>query len=101
VFCRIIQKSASQPATMLPMGARDNDDIIFLLLKMQFPFIASLLYMADIKLFLSIEEINLRRKHIPRIALLQPHVASFQALYHSRNNQAYVTFTGLDYHYKY
>ena len=77
------------------MGARDDDDIM----TMQFAFIASLLYMADIKLFLTIEEINLRRKRIPRIALLQPHVASFQALYHSRNDQAFVTFMGLDYRY--
>ncbi len=82
---------------MLPMGARDNDDIFFLLLTVQFPFIASLLYMADIKLFLTIEEINLRRKHIPHITLLQLHVASFQALYHSRNDQAFVKFMGLDY----
>jgi hypothetical protein len=50
-------------------GTRDDDDVIYLLSTMQFPLIASLLYMADIKLFLTIEEINLRRKRIPHIAL--------------------------------
>jgi hypothetical protein len=50
-------------------GTRDDDDVIYLLSTMQFPLIASLLYTADIKLFLTIEEINLRRKRIPQIAL--------------------------------
>jgi hypothetical protein len=47
-----VEKIMRQPATMF--GTRDDDDVIFLLLTIQFPLIASLLYMADKKLFLAV-----------------------------------------------
>jgi hypothetical protein len=45
---------------------------------------------------LSQEQKKRRQKRIPRVALLHPHQSSWRKLYTSRNDQALITFTGLD-----
>jgi hypothetical protein len=45
---------------------------------------------------LSIEERRLRDRIIPRAALQLPEDSAFQKLFNSKNDQALITFTGLD-----
>lgn len=45
---------------------------------------------------LSQEQKRRRQKRIPRVSLLLPHQSSWRKLYTSRNDQALITFTGLD-----
>jgi hypothetical protein len=52
--------------------------------------------LVDFTFFLSIEEIRRRKRPIPRCALTSPYFSSFQMLLASRNDQAYITVTGLD-----
>jgi len=52
--------------------------------------------LVDFTFFLSIEEIRRRKRRIPRCALTSPHYSSFTTLLASRNDQAYITVTGLD-----
>jgi hypothetical protein len=50
----------------------------------------------DFPSLLSIAEYRRRKRRIPRCALTSPHYSSFTTLLASRNEQAYITVTGLD-----
>jgi len=75
-----------------------EDDFValFLRLSCQHPSIAALLLQAKLKHFLSLEELRKRDWHIPRFALVDARQSSFLRLYHSRNDQSFITFTRLD-----
>jgi hypothetical protein len=80
-------------------AAVDDDNILLFLLLFghQFLVVASVLYDADYRIFLS--EVQLKRcsRRIARCALANMDYSSFRALYNSRNDQSFITFTGLDY----
>jgi len=79
------------------MVVMDDDFItIFLLLSCQHPSIAAVLLQPKLKHFLSLEELRKRDCRIPYCALVDAHQSSFLRLYHSRNDQSFPTFTGLD-----
>jgi hypothetical protein len=75
-----------------------DDDLValFILLSCQHPSILALLLEAKLKHFLSLEELRKRDRRIPRCALVDARQSSFLRLYHSRNDQSFITFTGLD-----
>ena len=80
------------------MVVMDDDFVsLFLLLSCQHPSILALLLEAKLKHFLSLEELRKRDRRIPRCALVDARQSSFLRLYHSRNDQSFITFTGLDY----
>jgi hypothetical protein len=84
---------------MAPSAVVDNDNIMLLLLLAgcHFRVIASVLYDADCRTFLSEDQQRRRSRRIPRCALVHMDYSSFRALYNSRNDQSFITFTGLDY----
>ena len=84
---------------MAPLAAIDDDDLILLVLLLgpHFVVLASLLYAADYGLFLSKEQRRRCSRKIPRCAPVHMDNSSFRALYKSRNDQSFITFTGLDY----
>ena len=84
---------------MAPSAAIDDDDLslLVLLLGHHFVVLASLLYAADHRLFFSTEQRRRCLRRIPRCALVHMDNSSFRALYNSRNDQSFITFTGLDY----
>jgi hypothetical protein len=85
----------SKASTML---AKDDDFIIlFLLLSQQLPLTAALLSNAKLRHFISFIELRKRDRRIPRCALVPTSESSFQRLYQSKNDQSFITFTGLDY----
>jgi hypothetical protein len=75
----------------------DDEDVavIFILLASRIPLLAAVISQTKLKYFMSSLEKRLRDRRIPRSALLDTHQSSFQQLYHSRNDQAFITFTGL------
>jgi hypothetical protein len=77
----------------------DDDDVavIFLLLASRIPVLAAVISQTNLKHFMSTLEKRLRDWCIPRCASLDTHQSSFQWLYHSWNDQAFITFTGLEY----
>ena len=80
------------------MSAKDDDFILFLLLlSQQLPLTAAVLSNAKLKHFLSYIELKRRDRRIPRYALVHADQSPFQRLYHSKNDQSFITFTGLDY----
>ena len=79
------------------MVVMDDDFVsLFLLLSCQHPSILALLLQAKLKHFLSLEELRKRDRRIPHCALVVARQSSFLRLYHSRNEQSFITFTGLD-----
>jgi hypothetical protein len=85
---------------MAPLAAMDNDNILLFLLLFGHHFlaVASVLYDADYRMFLSKDQSRKRSMRIPRCALVHMDYSSFRALYNSRNDQSFIiTFTGLDY----
>jgi len=80
------------------MSAKDDDFILLLLLlSQQLPLTAAVLSNTKLKHFLSYIELKRRDRRIPRCALVDASCSPFQRLYHSRNDQSFITFTGLDY----
>jgi hypothetical protein len=80
------------------MSAKDDDFILLLLLlSKQLLLTAAVLSNAKLKHFLSYIELKRRDHHIPRCALVDACHSSFQRLHHSKNDQSFITFTGLDY----
>jgi hypothetical protein len=80
------------------MSAKEDDFLLLLLLySQQLPLTAAVLSNAQLKHFLGYIELKRRDCHIPRCALIQANQSPFQRLYHSKNDQSFITFTGLDY----
>jgi serine/threonine-protein kinase RIO1 len=77
----------------------DNDNILllFLFVGCHFRVIASVLFDADFRAFISEDQIRRHSRRIPRCALVHMDYSSFRALYNSRNDQSFITFTGLVY----
>jgi hypothetical protein len=90
---------AQQPTAMAPSSSEDDDfAAVFLLLSpSHIPLTTAII--AQIKLwdFFSFAELQCRYRRIPQCALVDTHESSFQRLYNSHNNQAFITFTGLDF----
>jgi hypothetical protein len=88
--------------TMFSPSSRDQDDdffmMCFLLFSHQNMLIGSALSQASLKLFLPLFERRRRDRCIPQCSLLCPDESPFQRLYLSGNEQALITFTGLDHH---
>jgi len=84
---------------MAPSAVVDNDNIMLLslLTGCHFRVISSVLYDADFRTFLSADQIRRRSRRIPRCALVHKDYSLFRALYNSRNDPSFITFTGLDY----
>jgi hypothetical protein len=80
-------------------SSNDNDDFImmFLLMSCQVPLLALIFSEAKLKHFLSSAELRRRDRRIRRCALVDANQSPWQKLYHSRNDQSYITFTGVDY----
>jgi len=76
----------------------DFDDELLLLgtVSLQCIVILAAYALVDFDFFLTVDEVRRRRRRIPRCALTSPHYSSFQTLLASRNEQAYITVTGLD-----
>ncbi len=75
--------------------------MMFLLVSCQLPLFAFIFLEAKLKVFLSSAELQRRDHHIRQCALLDANQSPWQKLYHSRNEQSIITFTGLDYAAKY
>jgi hypothetical protein len=86
--------------TMFSSSSCDQDDdffiFYFLLLSHQDIIIGSSLSQASLKHFLPLVEKRRRDCCIPRCLLLRPDESPFRRLYLSGNEQALITFTGLD-----
>ena len=83
---------------MSPLSSYDDVlAVILLLLAGQTVLQAASLSEMKLKHFMSAWERRLRDRRIPRCALVDTRVSSFQRLYQSRNDQAFITFTGFDY----
>ena len=86
------------PCWLSTMSAKDDDFILLLLLlSQQLPLTAAVLSNTKLKHFLSYIELKRRDRRIPRCALVDASCSPFQRLYHSRNDQSFITFTGLDF----
>jgi hypothetical protein len=79
--------------------SNDDDDFIMLLLLMscQLPLLALIFSEAKLKHFLSLAELRRRDRRIQRCALVDANQSPWQKLYHSRNDQSCITFTGVDF----
>jgi hypothetical protein len=77
----------------------DDDDFaaLFLLMSGRTPLLAFLISETRLRDFMSSLEKRLRYRRIPRCALVDTRQSSFQRLLLSRNDQAFITFTGLDF----
>jgi hypothetical protein len=62
----------------------------------QLPLLALIFSEAKLKHFLSSAELQKRDRRICRCALLYADQSPWQKLYHSRNEQSFITFTGFD-----
>ena len=69
----------------------------FFLVSCQLPLISFIFSEAKLKHFLSSAELRRRDRRIRRCALVDSNRSPFQKLYHSKNDQSFITFTGLDY----
>jgi hypothetical protein len=79
--------------------SRDEDDffMLFLFVTCQLPLLALIFSEAKLKHFLSSAELQKRDHQIRQCALLYANQSPWQKLYHSRNEQSFITFTGFDY----
>jgi hypothetical protein len=82
----------------MPVSLSDFEDDVLLLatLSQQFVVMLAAYALMDFTFFLSIDEVGKRRRRIPRCALSNPRYSSVKLLLASRNEQAYITVTGLD-----
>ncbi len=71
--------------------------MLFLLASCQLPLLAFIFSEAKLKDFLSSAELQRRDRRIRRCALLDANQSPWQKLYHSRNEQSLITFTGFNY----
>jgi len=87
----------NQP-TMPSRSSLDFVDELLLLgtVSLQCIVILAAYALVDFDFFLTVDEVRRRRRRIPRCALTSPRYSSFQTLLASRNEQAYITVTGLD-----
>ena len=83
---------------MMSPSSCDDDDffMMFLLVSCQLPLLALIFSDAKLKHFLSSAELQKRDRQIRRCALLYANQSPWQKLYHSRNEQSFITFTGFD-----
>jgi len=90
------QLDNNQPT--MPSSLSEFEDNLLLLstLSVQCIVVLAAYALVDYDFFLSIAELRRRKRRIPRCALTNPHYSSFQVLLASRNDQAYITVTGLD-----
>ena len=83
----------------MPSSSSDDDDFaaVFLLLSSSHILLNTAI-IAQMKLrdFFSFVELQRRYRRIPRCALVDTRQSAFQRLYNSHNDQAFITFTGLD-----
>jgi hypothetical protein len=70
---------------------------MFLLVSCQLPLLGFIFSKVKLKHFLSSAELQKRDHRIRRCALVHAHESPFLKLYHSKNDQSFITFTGLDY----
>jgi len=70
---------------------------MFLLASCQLPLLGFIFSEVKLKHFLSSTELQKRDRRIRRCALVHAHESPFLKLYHSKNDQSFITFTGLDY----
>jgi hypothetical protein len=84
---------------MMSTKSCDEDDffIPFLFFTCQLPLLALIFSEAKLTHFLSSAELQKRDRRIRRCALLYADQSPWQKLYHSRNEQSFITFTGFDY----
>jgi hypothetical protein len=84
---------------MAPSAVMDDDNLLLLslLAGCHFRVIASILRDADFRALLPDDQQKFRSRRIPRCALVHMDYFSYRALYISRNDQSFITFTGLDY----
>jgi hypothetical protein len=77
----------------------DDDDFImmFLLMSCQLPLLALIFSEAKLKHFLSSAELWRKDRQIRWCALVDANQSPWQKLYHSRNDQSFITFTRVDY----
>jgi hypothetical protein len=74
-----------------------EEDVLLLgMFSQQFVMMLAAYALVDFTFFLSIDEVRKRKRRIPRCALSNPCYSSVKVLLASRNEQAYITFTGLD-----
>jgi len=88
------------PTTMWALLCNNNEDdffMMFLLFSCQLPLLAFIFLEAKLKDFLSSAELQRRDHHIRWCALPDANQSPWQKLYHSRNEQSFITFTGFDY----
>jgi hypothetical protein len=85
-----------QPAAMLSKPCNDDDfAALFLMMSGRTPLLACLMSETRLRGFMSSLEKRLRYRRIPRCALVDARQSSCQCLFLSRNDQAFITFTGL------
>jgi len=84
----------------MPSSSSDDDDFaaLFLLFSSAcIPLNTAIVAQMKLRDFFSFVELQRRYRRIPRCALVDTQQSSFQRLYYSRNDQAFIiTFTGLD-----
>jgi len=83
----------------MPSSSSDDDDFaaVFLLFSSAcIPLNTAIVAQMKLRDFFSFVELQRRYHRIPRCALVDTRQSSFQRLYYSRNDQAFITFTGLD-----
>jgi len=82
-------------------SSTSNDDdeffMMFFLVSCQLPLLSFIFSEAKLKHFLTSAELRRRDRRIRRCALVDSNQSPFQKLYHSKNDQSFITFTGLDY----
>jgi hypothetical protein len=83
----------------MPLSLSDDDDFaaLFLLFSSAcIPLNTAIVAQMKLRDFFSFVELQRRYRRIPCCALVDTRQSSFQRLYYSRNDQAFITFTGLD-----
>jgi len=90
------QLDNNQPTMPSSLSGFDDNLLLLTTLSLQCIAVLAVYALVDYDFFLSIAELRRRKRRIPRCALTNPHYSSFQVLLASRNDQAYITVTGLD-----
>jgi hypothetical protein len=87
-----------QPAAMSSKSCNDDDfAALFLMMSGRTPLLACLISETRLRDFMSSLEKRLRYRRIPICALVDTRQSSFHRLFLSRNDQSFITFTGLDF----
>jgi len=83
----------------MPPSSSDYGDFtaVFLLVSSsRILLTAAIIAQVKLRIFFSFVRLQLRYQCIPPCTLVDTHQSSFQRLYSSHNDQAFITFTGLD-----